>query len=134
MFPRIRGSCGSPLRHPPAAGVPLPPLLDGVNWLAACPAYGDSNGIYQSTNSGKNWEQTIAWQTNGWSAIAWSADGTRRVAADPGGGFVPARLFTSVDAGVNWVTTMLSYDGWNSLAASKDGSKWMATSLYVGGV
>ena len=108
---------------------------DGVNWLAACQNTGPANGIYRSTNSGQSWVQVTSWLTNIWSAVAGSADGGTLVAADPGGGFIPARLFTSTNAGVNWTATMNSYDNWSSLAASKDGTKWMATSRYqVGGV
>jgi photosystem II stability/assembly factor-like uncharacterized protein len=99
-----------------------------MNWMVAGPGQ-----ILNSTNSGINWYEGIPWHTNYWSAIGWSADGSRRVAADPGGGFIPARLFTSTNAGVDWTSTTYSYDDWTSLAASKDGSKWMATSLYSQG-
>lgn len=103
---------------------------DGVTWLAACPIFGATNGIFLSTNTGKSWGQVTQWRTNGWTSVGWSADGTRWVAADPGGGFLPARLVTTGDAGSNWATTLFSYENWTSLAGSADGSKWMAASQY----
>lgn len=93
--------------------------------------------ILVSTNSGMTWTQSGAPTTN-WTAVASSADGSKLLAM-AGGSPSPTDfslvsgcpIYTSVDAGVTWVSNSLPVVYHNgsvstSVALSADGSKLLA--------
>ena len=76
-------------------------------------------------DSGTTWAQSGA-PTNGWSAIATSADGTKLVAAAEdvrGDGLV----YTSIDSGATWTTNNVPNQNWLSVVSSADGTKLAAS-------
>jgi photosystem II stability/assembly factor-like uncharacterized protein len=58
------------------------------------------------------------------SGIASSADGTRLVAVNPIGN--GGHIYTSADAGTNWLTNNLVRGDWKAVASSVDGGKLVA--------
>jgi len=88
--------------------------------------------IYVSTNSGMTW---IPASNGSFVSVACSADGTKLVSADSGGG-----IYTSADSGFDWVTNNAPTGfewNWQCVASSADGGKLAATydsGLYEGGI
>jgi photosystem II stability/assembly factor-like uncharacterized protein len=86
------------------------------------------SGIYTSTNSGTTWVTNNApslGSTQGWSAIASSADGTKLVAGVSGNGY-RGPIYTSTNSGITWISNNAPLAYWDSLASSADGSKLIA--------
>ncbi len=85
--------------------------------------------IYISTNSGWSWKQSLE-SSNHWVSVASSADGTRLVAANPGGPSGPAPpiggIYASSDSGESWSLTGASNEVWTSVASSADGTRLVA--------
>jgi hypothetical protein len=78
----------------------------------------ENGGISNSVDSGKTWWSGDA-PTNGWWAVASSADGEKLVAS--GGG-----IYTSLDGGETWESNDVPVLGWTALGSSEDGTKLVA--------
>lgn len=84
---------------------------DGTKLAAA-----GTNGIWVSTNSGTNWEQTPVLVTN-WISITSSSDGTKLAAGEHG------EIWTSTNTGSSWTQASASSNVvWASIASSSDGT------------
>jgi hypothetical protein len=89
-------------------------------------SYVGQGAIYRSSDAGATWTQTTAPNTNYWSGVASSADGTTLVAASQDVG-----IYRSLDAGANW-TAMNAPGGWDfrpAVACSADGYRVVAAGL-----
>ena len=92
------------------------------------------NGIYTWPYSGP-WEVTIGIgaPSNGFAAVASSADGTKLVAAEDSGEFygayssMPCLIFTSTNSGVTWTESTAPSNYWSAVASSADGVRLAAT-------
>jgi photosystem II stability/assembly factor-like uncharacterized protein len=87
---------------------------DGIKMVAGC-----NQGIYKSTNSGKNWKVSNAPILN-YGSITSSSDGKNLVCGElkKHGG-----IYYSNDYGDSWSqsTSPSTYNGWNCIASSSDG-------------
>ncbi len=108
------------------SGVPLPLISSPTNsWTGIAVSADGShlaatsgNSTYVSTNSGGDWTKC---NISGSSVVS-SADGSKLlVAYSPSG----SCLYVSTNSGVNWTTNMPG-GWWNSVAASADGSEFVA--------
>jgi hypothetical protein len=65
-----------------------------------------------------------------WSSVASSADGSKLVACDSGGGFFTSGglIYTSWDSGATWTTSTAPVQNWRSIASSADGTRLVACS------
>ena len=77
----------------------------------------------------QDWGLTTAPTDLNWDSVATSADG-RRMIASAGG--EPGWVYTSTNAGLNWVTNDLPDLGWTGVASSADGSKLVAVAVFGG--
>lgn len=98
---------------------------DGAELFAT--SYDDPNSnpalIYASTNTGVNWQATGA-PDNYWFGVACSTNGQNLAAGVFGGG-----IYTSTNAGVDWVqSTNAPYGVWYAVASSWNGSNLVAVS------
>jgi hypothetical protein len=75
--------------------------------------------VYISTNSGALWLSTTSYS---FSAVAISADGTKLVGANEGGGWV----YVSTDLGTTWVSTDSPAGIGQTVAVSADGNEIVA--------
>jgi hypothetical protein len=86
--------------------------------------------IFISTNSGATWMQTSA-PSEIWSSLAFSADGTKLLAAayqNSEGNL--GQLYLSSDSGNTWAPASTENNYWVSAASSADGSKLIAVAGY----
>jgi hypothetical protein len=111
---------------------------NGTNLVAV--GYGGILGsIYLSADAGNTWTNPPGpsnfWLTNFWSSVAFSADGTKLVAAaeaaEGAGSFLPGPIYTSTDSGASWVPSGAPNNVWYSVACSADGTKLVAAA-YAG--
>jgi hypothetical protein len=78
-----------------------------------------TGGIYLSNDGGLTWNiQTAIPQTNNWSALSSSSDGTKHVIGGQTGG-----VYVTLNSGATWIQTPLPTGVWASAACSSDGSK-----------
>lgn len=129
----------------------------GVDWIqtsepalntggVACSADGrevvavvQPGGIYHSLDSGATWAVTSAPNTNYWTSIACSADGTKVAAASanyaiPPFLFVLGAIYLSSDSGETWNKASTTEGNiWGSIACSADGTRMIAAdgSVYL---
>lgn len=92
---------------------------DGTKLVAT--TYGEH--IYTSADSGTTW--IAHGPSHYWSGVASSADGTRLVALDGGGGG-GGYIYTSTDSGTNWTQRGI-FANWSRVASSADGTRLVAT-------
>jgi hypothetical protein len=102
---------------------------DGSHMAVAGSVNEVAPNIYVYTNSGPIWANKNIPQASGIGrAVAFSADGTRLVAANFTG-----QVYVSTNNGTTWITNNTPVGNWPSVAASADGSKLLA-GLYGGSV
>ena len=109
--------------------------------LAAVGYGGISGSMFISADAGNTWALPVApsgfWLSNIWSSVAFSADGTKLVAAaeasttGPGGSFQPGPIYISTNSGVSWSPTQAPSNVWYSVASSADGTV-LAAAAYAG--
>jgi hypothetical protein len=87
---------------------------DGFTMLAVA----GSGGIYQSVDSGRNWNAMSSIISA--TCVAGSSDGTRLAVADKAAG---GKVVLSTDAGNTWSATIASSANFQSLSVSSDGSR-----------
>jgi hypothetical protein len=116
--------------------VSLPSDLSGMSCIASSAdgtklvAGGEfGGGIWTSTNSGTNWEQTSASTSPAWLSIASSSDGTKLAALQGDRG-----IWTSSNGGTNWVQTSAPFTNWQAIASSSDGTRLVAVAGIPGGI
>jgi hypothetical protein len=106
---------------------------DGSKLVVALGNNGDpsSDYIHISSDSGATWATSTSAGTGNWQRVTISADGTKLVANQYGGG-----VFTSTDGGTTWTkTSAIAYQHfWSSIASSADGTKLAAVENYGGDI
>lgn len=103
---------------------------DGRKILAATMTGGQA---YISTNLGVTWALITNVPTPPWSSTASSADGTKLVMVTLDYNGIERWIYTSQDAGVDWVSNNAPPLLWEAVASSADGSKRFAAA-YNGGI
>jgi len=92
----------------------------------AATVYG--GGIYTSTNSGTNWQITLAPTDEYWFGIAGSADATKLLAAAEDN-----TVYLSTNSGVTWRSANVPTNyAWEAVACSSDGTRMVATTFSLG--
>jgi photosystem II stability/assembly factor-like uncharacterized protein len=107
---------------PPSRWSSVGGSADGATWVAA--TFFDSGNparIYRSTNSGMDWLELTNARGSSWAALASSADGSRLIAAEGLG-----TVYTSTNAGADWVSNNVPNEPWAAVATSADGTKLVA--------
>ena len=106
----------------------------GRNWTGiACSTNGTKmvacalgGRLYTSTDTGTTWNPRDS--VREWNCVASSADGTDLMAAE--GGDTNGYVYTSTDSGVTWGQTLSTYDNYDSVACSADGSVVIASTHH----
>jgi hypothetical protein len=123
------GATWTPAKAPTNNWTSVASSADGSRLVAAAAPFWDpasSNyvihgAVFCSSDAGATWTQTIAPNTNYWSGVASSADGTTLVAASQDVG-----IYRSLDAGATW-TAMSAFRYFGAtLACSADGYRLVA--------
>lgn len=101
---------------------------DGTRMVAArYVAQSSEGGIFTSSDSGVTWTKTTAPTNVEWRSLASSADGSFLVAAGYDRG-----IYVSDNSGTNWLRTGAIAARWNSVAASANGRRLLATAEAIG--
>ena len=100
-----------------ADGTRLTAVVDSPPGYLGSPP--ESGAIFTSTNSGATWTQANA-PTNGWQAVASSADGTRLVALVGESVDRSGPVYISADSGGTWTVAGAPANVWQSVASSAD--------------
>jgi photosystem II stability/assembly factor-like uncharacterized protein len=112
---------GSHLARPTCAAA----SADGMRWVVAAR---EGGRIHTSSDYGQTWVSRES--ARNWSALACSADGSRILAVDfGGGGGLP---YISTDFGVTWKWRSTVFRNWVAAAASADGMKLVIASRSQG--
>jgi len=126
---------GQTWTYPPAANYYWAALACSGDGLAVAGAALDLGKVLRSTNGGLTWTTNSPPILDQWSTIASSADGRTLIVAAGAG--INSRfstngtLFTSTNAGLNWVSNNLPRQYWTSVASSADGRTLFAATSHA---
>jgi hypothetical protein len=126
---------GQTWTYPPAGNHQWTALACSADGLAVVgAALGDQWQVLRSTNGGVTWTTNTPPILDQWTSIASSADGRTLIVAASAGVNSPyvtsGTLFTSTNAGLNWVSNNLPKQYWTSVASSADGRTLFAATSH----
>jgi hypothetical protein len=123
------GASWNPTLSPVANWAGVVCSADGTR-VAGASAFrrGSPSGIITSPDGGTTWMSTTRPSTDGWLAVASSADGNQLVAID----LTAAAIYTSDDGATTWAQHSPPLQAFTAVASSADGTRFVATSQGIG--